>query len=112
MEKAGPTRRVRQRPPAEVAVHDSVLTVTGSLYGSELSDRKVISTHEFATNPAYVRVSSGITKNMGDYESLRVDVSLSVPCYVEEIDTVVPAVAEAVLEHLNATVDHFISEDK
>jgi hypothetical protein len=31
-------------------------------------------------NPAYVRVGGGITKNLGDFNSLRVDISVSLPC--------------------------------
>lgn len=40
----------------------------------------------FATEPAKVTVSNGLTLNLGNYESARLDVSISVPCYREEID--------------------------
>lgn len=35
-------------------------------------------------NPAYVQTKVGFTKNLGDYESLRVDVSISVPVKATE----------------------------
>src|SRR5690625_88214 len=31
-------------------------------------------------NPGYVKIGAGITKNVGDYNFIRVDVSISMPC--------------------------------
>jgi hypothetical protein len=42
--------------------------------------------HQFATNAANVSVEMGMTINLGNYESAKVSVSLSVPCYQEEVD--------------------------
>jgi hypothetical protein len=39
----------------------------------------------FQVEPAYVRASFGLTINMGNYESVKCDVSVTLPCYVEEI---------------------------
>jgi hypothetical protein len=39
---------------------------------------------QFATEPAQVAVKMGMTVQLGNYESVRVDVSLTVPCYFEE----------------------------
>lgn len=96
------------KPAEKQELCDTVLTVRGSLYGKETEERKVLEATSFATNPAYVRVSTGITKNMGDYESLRVEVSLSVPCYVEEIEEVTPQVAAAVVRHLDDAVAAYL----
>ncbi len=38
----------------------------------------------FVTEPAKVSVGMGLTLNLGNYESARIDVSLVVPCYREE----------------------------
>lgn len=35
----------------------------------------------FAGPAARVRVAAGITRNMGDYNSLRVDVAVELPCH-------------------------------
>lgn len=35
--------------------------------------------------PAYVRVALGKTYNMGDFNSLRIDVSVTLPCLPEDI---------------------------
>jgi hypothetical protein len=40
---------------------------------------------KFETTPAIVRRSYGMTLNLGNYESARIDVSVQVPCYVEDI---------------------------
>lgn len=36
--------------------------------------------------PAFVRVGAGNTFNMGNYESLRIDVSVTLPCHPHQID--------------------------
>lgn len=41
---------------------------------------------EFAGEPAVVGVSVGFTKNLENYESKRIDVSLRVPCTPASID--------------------------
>lgn len=40
---------------------------------------------EFKTKPASVRRSFGVTLNQGNYESARIDVSVEVPCYLEDL---------------------------
>ncbi len=40
----------------------------------------------FVTEPAKVSVSQGLTLNLGNYESARIEVSIAVPCYREEVD--------------------------
>ena len=39
----------------------------------------------FKTEPAIVEASIGLTINLGNYESLRLDVGVKLPCYKEEI---------------------------
>lgn len=41
---------------------------------------------EFVTEPTLLRVGFGVTENLGDFESLRVDISLTIPCYREELE--------------------------
>ncbi len=42
--------------------------------------------HRFETEPAVVRMQYGVTMNLGNYESVRIDVGISVPCYKEQIE--------------------------
>jgi hypothetical protein len=72
--------------------------------------RTVLEVRKFETDPAFVRVNAGVTKNLGNYESLRVDVSITAPCYVEEIDKVQKAIAEKVATMLDEEVETYLGE--
>lgn len=37
-------------------------------------------------NPAYLNISAGMTKNLGDFNSARVSISITYPCIPEEIE--------------------------
>lgn len=102
-------RVTRRRPPRPAAdQHESVLTVTSSPYGTEgETKRQVLNVHKFEVEPAYVRISAGTTKKLADYESLRVDVSISVPCYAEEIETVAKNVGEQVSNILSEELSQY-----
>jgi hypothetical protein len=89
----------RTRRPV-VATADEVIRVMTSAFGVEESEREDIEARKFAVEPAYVRVNAGVTKNMGNYESLRVDVSITVPCYTEEVDDVQARVSDRVADLL------------
>lgn len=65
---------------------------------------------KFETDPAYVRINAGVTRSIGDYESLRVDVAISVPCYKEEMDDILDTVGEMVQERLESEVDNYLGE--
>lgn len=47
---------------------------------------ETISVRRFLTAPAMVGMELGATVNMGNYESARVGVSISLPCYKEEVE--------------------------
>lgn len=47
---------------------------------------ETIEVTKFETQPAMVRVGFGLTINLGNYESARLDVSVEVPCYKEQVD--------------------------
>lgn len=51
----------------------------------EQSD-EVLEIHQFVTEPAQVKVALGMTVNLGNFEFVRADVSMTVPCYKEEAD--------------------------
>jgi len=46
----------------------------------------------FVTEPAKIAVSKGLTLNLGNYRSARIDVSVAIPCYVEEVGEVIEQV--------------------
>lgn len=58
---------------------------SGKLLRAEDSE-ETLEVHEFITEPVLLRVGFGVTENLGDFESVRVDISLTVPCYKEELE--------------------------
>jgi hypothetical protein len=44
-----------------------------------------LAVRKFETEPAFVKAGYGLTINLGNYESARCDVGVTLPCYVEEI---------------------------
>ena len=57
---------------------------------------KRIKVRPFETTPANVSIKYGLTIPLQAYASARIDVMISVPCYVEEIDEVYPQVRKLV----------------
>lgn len=103
-------RKLRQRGAKvgeEAVLHVTVTELSGKVEKNRKEKQRVIAVREFQTDPAYVRVNAGMTKSLAPYESLRVDVSLSVPCYTEEIDDVFPAVADKVAAYLASELKNY-----
>lgn len=66
-------------------VSKTIEKVGGEVLSKEETD-EVIGVHKFETPPARVGIALGLTINLGKYSSARIDVSLDMPCYKEEID--------------------------
>jgi hypothetical protein len=80
--------------------------VTASLYGQEKQTEEIY-VQRFEVDPAYVRVNAGVTRNLGNYESLRLDVSITVPCYVEQIQETFDAVSTRVAALLESEIEKY-----
>lgn len=65
--------------PATVSVSTSIKNE------GETEKEEFLDVGTFAVEPAYVGIKKGITVNLGNYESARVDVSVTRPVYCEEI---------------------------
>ncbi len=106
------TKRVRRRDTEESTQQCTVKvyrTVNKSgLVLKDEEEQEVIGVHKFITDPAFVRVSAGVTKNMGNYESLRIDVAISVPCYREEVVLTTKVVSDMVSVRLEKEIDSYI----
>jgi hypothetical protein len=55
---------------------------------SETSEQEVVSEKGYVEPTANVGFSAKATRNLGNFESMQVSVSLHMPCYVGEIDAV------------------------
>lgn len=106
--KAGRTRSVSP-PDFPATVCSGTVTVMSSCYGVENSDRKPIQVEVFPEGvpAAYVRVQAGSTKNLGNYESLRVDVAITLPCLVPEIDEVQKRLGNTVAQMLEDELEAY-----
>lgn len=89
------TTRKRKAPAKGKSVslvHNTVrVRRTLTLGGEKVYDREVeehLDTRAFETEPAKVSVGKGITVSLAPYESARVDVHISIPCYLEEVHDV------------------------
>lgn len=78
--------------PKKVAEKEGRISVTRTYLDQTIEKKKRIKVRPFVTDTATVSVKYGATLAMGDYQSARIDVMVSVPCYLEEIMDVYPQV--------------------
>ena len=75
--------------PVKTVVQKAATATVSKVFGKigipEDKD-ETIDVRTFVTAPASVEIGYGLTLNIGNYESARVDVKVSVPCYREEVD--------------------------
>ena len=103
-------RRIRE---PDVIVEQGKAKVTATVFNKESTNKEAVkdSITEvaiFKTEPAYVRVSAGKTCNLGNYESLRVDVAITMPCYVEEVMDTQKHVADTVAAMLETELNSYL----
>ena len=67
-------------------------------------DTEIVDVRKFETTPAVVRRGYGMTMNLGNFESARIDISIEVPCYVEDVHLADKWAAEFVEERIKAVV--------
>jgi len=65
-------------------VRPTTVVVTQRYGGEEGGASEEIEVRAFAVPPCEVHASYGLTLNLGDYESARVEAKIVVPCYYEE----------------------------
>jgi len=77
---------VGSRPMLTVMKSYSRRFAEGDGETAEATEDEFLDVRRFETAPAEVGFSAGLTLNLGNYESARIDVSVKVPCYREELD--------------------------
>lgn len=65
---------------------------------------------QFVTQPAVVRTSLSRTINLGNYESVRVECGVDLPCYVEEIPHAQEAAIALCEKQIAEMVDDIVGE--
>lgn len=73
-------------------------------YGEEQEYTEYLPTQEFpeGVEPAFVRVAAGGTYNLGNFESLRIDVSVTLPCLPDQVEGAYEAASEFVSEKVQS----------
>jgi hypothetical protein len=80
------------------------ITVDTSAYGNETVQEEMLEESSFGPGiePAFVRVSAGKTINLGNFESLRIDVAVTIPCLPSAIDAAYTEASDFVAEKMTA----------
>jgi hypothetical protein len=92
--------------PLAIETREKIMEVRKTMFGKEEVSNERIRIRPFVSHPASISVKAGITINLGNYESARVDVMMTMPCYPEEID----GVYEDVKSWVDGRVDHVKKE--
>lgn len=65
---------------------------------------RILKVGVFKTEPAKITVQKGLTINLGNYESARFTVGVELPCYVEEVQSLLPVLNVMVEERVKQEV--------
>lgn len=97
----------------EIQTREKIMEVRKTMFGKEEVSQERIRIRPFVSNPASISVKAGITINLGNYESGRVDVMLTMPCYPEEVDEVyedVKSWVDSRVEHIKKEIETAIGK--
>ena len=96
-------------PPATMTVQSRILTKDAESEEEEVlvDEYEEVEVQVFHTEPAFVKASAGVTKSLRQFESLRVDVSMTLPCYTEKADEAFDYAAGWVSDRLYDEVDNY-----
>lgn len=87
--------------------YDSMGTLMDEVEGVEDLEVKT-----FVTEPSYISVNHGRTINLGNYESARIDVRISVPCYQSEIPEALLYADKLAYEFMEDSIKEYVEEIK
>lgn len=98
---------IKKKVPAKELVQAVATIEKQHKDGSATTEKEVVSEAVFDGPHATVGLSMGLTKNLGNYESLKITVSLYYPCYPDEsaVDAAFHTTKEWVDGKLNAIND-------
>ena len=96
----------------EIVITTSRKHTSGDKEYSSVENTETEAVPDLPAHPAYVEVNAGLTKNVGNYESVRCGVSVSVPCHprVKAIRIAHSKVSNLVSELLEIEYDKAMEE--
>ena len=101
--------RKDRRTIDSIQSEEATLIVSRTRFGQTTEATEKIRVRPFVTNPAIVTVGASRTVNLGNYESARFEVRLSVPCYVEEMVSTYRDTVELVEKLLDGEVNKIVT---
>jgi len=106
-----PVNKVRSRT-VKSGGNGSVTTTRRVTGAEEVSQTRNFQDQVNCPNPAYVGVNQNLTKNMGDYNSIKIGVHVSIPCLPDDdsIRDAYDRATELVGEFLDAEYDAAIAD--
>jgi hypothetical protein len=100
--------------PTTEGAAQSFVTVTQKTGAGEQelkAEDAILRIMKFVTTPAVVNLEMGVTLNLGQFESARITVGVSVPCYKEEVDQAYAYAKTWITERLQAEVKEVREND-
>lgn len=97
--------RRREARPLELETPEATILVSRTAYGNEAQEKETIRVPAFHTTPARVRVVGSVTRNLGDYNSARVEVMVEIPCYPEATDI------DRAYAYASSLIDRYIPQE-
>ena len=83
----------------------SAIIESNSPKGTRFEQRDLPEESELPENPAWVKVGGGLTKNLGEYESAKLFVSVEIPCGISDKKI------RAAYKRASGLVDAFLEEE-
>lgn len=115
---AEPVKRSSRPPPQKKRVEE----IGRGFVSTQVKDKQGVYHEEerevdvlretFADNeqPAFVKVGAGMTINLGNFESLRIDCSVTLPCHPENIDIAYETASEFVSKKIDEEQSTWLGE--
>lgn len=106
------TRKPRTKktaPPGTITVSTRVIARSDGEESEIIitDDYEEVEVQKFETDPAFVEAKAGVTKSLRQFESLRVDVRMCLPCYMEKADDTFDYAADWVANRLYEEIDKY-----
>ncbi|ANO57625.1 hypothetical protein [Vibrio phage vB_VhaS-a] len=110
---AAPKVTERPKPRIRVQVSREQVNESGDRVEEIVRDEETpinIPDHEFTQPVANVGFQCSMTKNLGDFESVKVGISVHIPCYTHELDPTFGHAKTFVEDKLNSTMEEYLND--
>lgn len=102
-----------RKPQAETEQKETRATKSVKLVSrGEVVDGHVeevaLEVHDFVTSPAFVRASVTETRSLAEYESVKIEVAIQMPCYAEEVDKATADAMERAKQAVAESMDEYL----